>query len=176
MFWQKEAAAKNPVAQKEAVKDWILRYAELSSESSGGEEEAEDPVSGLRVCVLSVYFDLCIIAILSFCLWSTLRIMLFTVGRLVGLVVKASASGAEDPGFESRLLQDFSRSSHTRDLKIVTPVATLPGTWHYRSALRLVGPVSVYRCQICNFYLSVAAHKIVWADPSLRYTSMLLGH
>ena len=28
---------------------------------------------------------------------------------------------------------------------------------------------------ICNFYLSVAARKLVWADPSLRYTSMLLG-
>ena len=28
---------------------------------------------------------------------------------------------------------------------------------------------------ICNFYLSVAAHKIVWTDPSLRYTCMLLG-
>ena len=29
--------------------------------------------------------------------------------RLVGLVVKASASRAEDPGFESRLWWDFSR-------------------------------------------------------------------
>ena len=47
--------------------------------------------------------------------------------RLGGLVVKASASGAEDPGFESRLRRDFSRSSHTSDLKIGTPVATLPG-------------------------------------------------
>ena len=28
---------------------------------------------------------------------------------------------------------------------------------------------------ICNFYLSVAARKIVRADPSLRYTSLLLG-
>ena len=28
--------------------------------------------------------------------------------RLVGLVVKASASRAEDPGFESRLRRDFS--------------------------------------------------------------------
>ena len=28
---------------------------------------------------------------------------------------------------------------------------------------------------ICNFYLSVAARKIVGADPSLRYTSLLLG-
>ena len=27
--------------------------------------------------------------------------------RLVGLVVKASASGAEDPGFESRLRREF---------------------------------------------------------------------
>ena len=47
-------------------------------------------------------------------------------------MVKASASGAEDPGFESRLRQDFSGSSHTSDLKIIG------------SALGLVGPVSVY--------------------------------
>ena len=32
----------------------------------------------------------------------------FTKHRLVGLVVKASASRAEDPGFESRLRRDFS--------------------------------------------------------------------
>ena len=50
--------------------------------------------------------------------------------RLAGLVVKASASGAEDPGFESRLRRDFSGSSHTSDFKIGTPVATLPGAWH----------------------------------------------
>ena len=31
----------------------------------------------------------------------------FTKDRLVGLVVKASASRAEDPGFESRLRRDF---------------------------------------------------------------------
>ena len=51
---------------------------------------------------------------------------------LVGLVVKASASRAEGPGFESRLRRDFSGSSHISDLKLGTPVATLPGTWHYR--------------------------------------------
>ena len=61
----------------------------------------------------------------------------FTVtwDRLAGLVVKASASGAEDPGFESRLRRDFSGSSHTSDIKkkkIGTPVATLPGAWRYR--------------------------------------------
>ena len=55
-----------------------------------------------------------------------------SLDRLGGLVVKASASGAEDPGFESRLRRDFSGSSHTSDLKIGTPVTTLPGAWHYR--------------------------------------------
>ena len=47
--------------------------------------------------------------------------------RLGGLVVKASAWRAEDPGFESRLRRDFSGSSHISDFKIGTPVATLPG-------------------------------------------------
>ena len=52
--------------------------------------------------------------------------------RLAGLVVKASASRAEDPRFESRLRRDFSGSSHTSDLKIGTPVATLPCAWYYK--------------------------------------------
>ena len=55
--------------------------------------------------------------------------LLFTNHRLAGLVVKASAAGAEDPGFESRLPRDFSGSSHTSDFKIGTPVATLLGVW-----------------------------------------------
>ena len=63
--------------------------------------------------------------------------------RLVGLVVKASASKAEDPGFGSRLrFGDFSGSSHTSDLKVGTPVATLPSV--AGSTLELIGPVSVY--------------------------------
>ena len=45
--------------------------------------------------------------------------------HLVGLVVTASR-------FESRLPRDFPGLSHTRDLKIGTPVATLPGAWRYR--------------------------------------------
>ena len=103
------------------------------------------------------------------------------INRLGGLVVKASASGAEDPGFESRLHQDFSGSSHTSDLKIGTPVTTLPGAWHYRVRAGTGRPgvsilwLSEVESWICNFYLSVAARKIVWADPSLRYTRMLLG-
>ena len=53
--------------------------------------------------------------------------------RLVGLVVKASASRAEDPEFGSRMGRgDFSGSSHTSDIKFGTPVVTLPGAWRYR--------------------------------------------
>ena len=38
----------------------------------------------------------------------TLVLLLFIIiDRLVGLVVKASASKAEDPGLESRLRRDF---------------------------------------------------------------------
>ena len=59
--------------------------------------------------------------------------------------------------------------------------ATLPGAWRDRVSagtgqpgvsLLWVGEVESW---ICIFYLSVAARKIVCADPSLRYTSMLLG-
>ena len=94
--------------------------------------------------------------------------------------VKASASGAEGPEFDSRLRRDFSGSSHTSDFKIGTPVAILPGAWQYRVnagtgrpgvSILWLGEVESW---ICDFYLSVAAHKIVCADPSLRYTSMLL--
>ena len=97
----------------------------------------------------------------------------------VGPVVKASASRAEDPGFKSRLRRDFPGSSHTSDLKIGTPVATLPGAWRYRVSAGTGRPgVSILwlgemESWIRTFYLCVAARKIVWADPSLRYTRML---
>ena len=54
------------------------------------------------------------------------------LNHLVGLVVKASTSRAEDSGLASCLRQDFSGQSHTNDLKIGTPVATLPDSRRYR--------------------------------------------
>ena len=57
---------------------------------------------------------------------------LLVVYRLVGPVVKASLSRAADPGIDSRLAGDVSGSSHTSDLKIGSPVATLPGAWRDR--------------------------------------------
>ena len=53
--------------------------------------------------------------------------------RLVDLVLKLSALRAADLGFNSCFFRrDFSGLSHTIDLKIGTPVATLPGAWRYR--------------------------------------------
>ena len=46
-------------------------------------------------------------------------------------MVKTSAPRVEDLGFESCLCQDFSRSSHTREIKIGTLVAILSGAWHH---------------------------------------------
>ena len=63
----------------------------------------------------------------KFVCWSLVCLLV----RLIGLVVKASVARAEDPGFEFRLRRDFSGSSHTGNLNIGTPVATLPGAWHY---------------------------------------------
>ena len=99
--------------------------------------------------------------------------------RPVGQVDKASTSRAEAPGFKSRLRRDFSGSSHTRDLNIGSPVATLPGAWRYRVSVGTGWPGVTILWQgemeslIRNFYLGVAARKLVWTDPSLRY--MLLG-
>ena len=58
-----------------------------------------------------------------------IEVITTSMDSLIGLVVKASTSRAEDLGFEFRWQQDFSRSSHTSDLNIGTPVATLPGAW-----------------------------------------------
>ena len=104
--------------------------------------------------------------------------------RLVGLVVKASASRAEDPGFASRWRRDFIFRGRvipvTSKLALQWLPCQAPGV--VSSVMGLVGPVSVYcdwvrwKVWVCNFCLSVAARKIVCADPSLRCTCMLLGH
>ena len=55
-------------------------------------------------------------------------------------------------------------------------MVSLPGTWHCRVSAGTGQPgVSILwlgemESLVCNFYLSVAAHKIVWADWSLRYS------
>ena len=91
------------------------------------------------------------------------------MNRLIELVAKVSTSRAEDLGFHSHLRQkDFSGSNHTNDLKIGTQVATLSGAWRYSPVTGWPGVRILWLGQveslICNFYLSVAARKLVWGD------------
>ena len=104
--------------------------------------------------------------------------LLFSDLCLLPLVI---ASAAAATGFDSCLrCGDFSGSSHTSDLKIATPVATMPGAWRHRVSAGTGWPdvstlwLSEVESLICNFYLCVTTHKSVWADPHLSYTSMLL--
>ena len=91
-------------------------------------------------------------------------------------VVKASVSRAEDPRFESRLRRDFLGSSYQwlKNRHSSSYPAEAPGV--IGSVLGLAGPLSVYcgwvRLKVwsANFYLSVTARKIVFADPSLIYS------
>ena len=92
---------------------------------------------------------------------------MFKWDRLACLVVKASTSGAPDPGFESHFRGDFSRWSHTSDFKIGTPVAALPGVvvlegqrWDWLDRCQYTG-LAELESLICNLYLSVAAGKTV---------------
>ena len=52
--------------------------------------------------------------------------------RLVGLVVRRPSRERKVPGSNPACGRIFSGSSHTSDLNIGTPVATLPGAWRYR--------------------------------------------
>ena len=66
-------------------------------------------------------------------LFQLLLLSLLLHYHLTGLVVKASASRVADPKFDSCLRRgDCSGSSHTSDLKIGTPEATLPGARRYK--------------------------------------------
>ena len=51
--------------------------------------------------------------------------------RLIGLVVRASRE-RKIPGSNSTCAEIFPGSSHTSDLKIGSPAATLPGARRYR--------------------------------------------
>ena len=50
----------------------------------------------------------------------------------VGLVVRRPPRERKVPGSNPACAGIFSGSSHTSDLNIGTPVATLPGAWRYR--------------------------------------------
>ena len=87
--------------------------------------------------------------------------------RFVGLVVKRPPRERKIPGSNPTWTRIFLGSSHTSDLKIGSPVASLLGAWHYRvsagtgwAVVSILG-LGEMESWICNFYLSVAARKIV---------------
>ena len=103
--------------------------------------------------------------------------------RLVGLVVKASASRAEDLGFESLipLAPGFCRCRVilVSELALQWLPCQAPGV--IGSVLELVGPVSVY-CNKVRWTVWSATCISVWQHVKLseqirplRYTRMLLG-
>ena len=63
----------------------------------------------------------------------------FVLDHLVGLVVRRQPREQKIPGLNPACGGIFSGSSHTSDLKIGTPVATLPAPGVIGSALGLVG-------------------------------------
>ena len=82
---------------------------------------------------------------MCFLSFSSYRCLFILLNRLLDLVVKASASRAEDPGFESRLRRDFFRD------RVIPVTQKLAFQWLpcqaagvLGSVLGLVGPVSVY--------------------------------
>ena len=101
--------------------------------------------------------------------------------RLVGVVVRASVSRAEDPGFDSRLRRgDFSWSSHTSELQMSTPMAILTGAWRERVSAGTGWPgVSILWLKE---KVGSATSISVWQHAQLfeqtrppRCTSLLLG-
>ena len=79
--------------------------------------------------------------------------------RLFGLVVRRPPWERKIPGSNPACAGIFSGSSHTSDLKVGTPVATLPGAWRYRVSAGTGRPSVSVLCLgemeslICNFYL-----------------------
>ena len=107
------------------------------------------------------------------------RLVLVQDDRLVGLVVRRLPQERKVPGSNPACAGIFSGSSHTCDLNIGTPVATLPGAWHYRISAGTGQPgvrilwLGEMESLIHDFCLSVAAREIEQIRP--RDTRMLLG-
>ena len=65
-------------------------------------------------------------------IWVCLLDAFLLANRLIGLVVRRPPRKREIPGSNPACDRIFSGSSNTSDLRIGTPVATLPGAWQYR--------------------------------------------
>ena len=88
----------------------------------------------LKRHLLSCLLDV-LVVLLAICLvlaFDVVPLLLLLLHRLVGLVVRRPPREQKIPGSNPACAGNFSGSSHTSDLKIGTPVATLPGALRYR--------------------------------------------
>ena len=87
---------------------------------------------------------------------------------------KVSASIAADLGPIPTFVMDLLPG---RVIPVAKNLAAMAGPWSHRVSAGPDRPgVGIQKLGeteslICNFYLSVAAHTIIWADPSLRYVT-----
>ena len=77
---------------------------------------------------LSIYLSVCLSLSVCLCVSHSVSVS----DCLVGLVVRRPPRERKVPASNPACPGIFSGSSHTGDLKIGTPVATLPGAWRYR--------------------------------------------
>ena len=76
------------------------------------------------------------LSVVCFTVWTILS----SLDRVVGLVVRRPPRERKIPGSNPDCGGIFLGSSHTSDLKIGTPVATLPDAWRYRVSTRTGRP------------------------------------
>ena len=107
----------------------------LSHISTTGKLEGYEESTSRRQVLQKDAFHLGLFTCLELLLTS-----LLTSNRLVGLVVRRPPRERKIPGSNPACAGIFPGSSHTSDLKIGTPVATLPGAWRYRVSTGTGGP------------------------------------
>ena len=69
---------------------------------------------------------------MDFDIFTVSSLRLQHVDRIVGLEVRRPPRERKIPGSNPACAGIFLGSSHTSDLNIGTPVATVPGAWRYR--------------------------------------------
>ena len=84
-------------------------------------------LSGIFVCFC---FGFVLLLLLFVCFGDVNQFLI--IYHLVGLVVRRPPQEWKVPGANPACTDIFSGSSHTSDLNIGNPVATLPGAWCYR--------------------------------------------
>ena len=90
--------------------------------------------------------------------------------RLIGLMVRRQPQERKILGSNPACAGIFSGLSYTSDLKIGTPVTTLPGTWTGRPGVSILW-LGEMESLVCNFYLVLEVHSHVAGTLSNQPTN-----